>query len=359
MTMKKIQKIALLPFKYAGYVLAIFTGASSFVANPVLGSKMLNRMGLHVVRYTLAHALAHFRWLFLAWKMPSDLRRRFHRDGYVVIEDFLDQDAFAALRLETETVEGEARELSQGDARTQRILLDDQVLAGHPALTGFKGDKKFQHYLDYAGSFSYPALLYLQRIRNGITKGNQGAVAKDPQKNIHSDTFHPTMKAWYFLDDVDRADGPFTYVAGSHQLTWKRLKWEYKKSITAVDQPDGYSEKGSMRATLDDLGEMEFGHPQGLPLKANSLVIANTHGFHCRGQAEGRRGRFELWAMTRLPPFWPLPIMALKMIRPLQEALITRHWRRLDKKNAARGVPSTWHVINPKKVTKKDVSDQD
>ena len=65
---------------------------------------------------------------------------------------------------------------------------------------------------------------------------------------LHADTFHPTMKAWFFIDEVSADKGPFTYVPGSHRLTWARPKWKYRRSITARHFKDGYSEKGSMRA---------------------------------------------------------------------------------------------------------------
>ena len=34
----------------------------------------------------------------------------------------------------------------------------------------------------------------------------------DEQKVIHSDTFFPAIKYWYFPEDVMEADGPFHYV---------------------------------------------------------------------------------------------------------------------------------------------------
>lgn len=348
---KTLKKIFLLPFRFIGYVLAIFTGSNSFVANPIIGSYLLNRLGLHVFRIVLAHMVTRFRWTLLMWKMPKEWRQEFHQNGFLVIKDFLPDEQFQQLRQKAETVTGEARELAQGDARTQRILLDDESLSGQPELKQFIRGRQLNNALDYCGGFAHPALFYLQRIRNG--KPSAGWTEFDPQKNIHSDTFYPTMKAWYFLDDVKAEDGPFTYVPGSHKLSWARLKWEYKKSITVQTVHDGYSEKGAMRASLDDLKSMGMEGPKALPLPANSLVIANTHGFHCRGQAKAGRGRFEIWAYMRKNPFIPLPKLMIRAAQTVEQKTLRWYWGYLDQRNARRGVPSTWHLIDHKEVTKK------
>ena len=36
----------------------------------------------------------------------------------------------------------------------------------------------------------------------------------DPQTDLHTDTFHPTVKAWLFLTDVAADAMPFVYVPG-------------------------------------------------------------------------------------------------------------------------------------------------
>src|SRR3546814_11353522 len=53
----------------------------------------------------------------------------------------------------------------------------------------------------------------------------------DSQTALHSDTYHPTMKAWFFLHDVANDEGPFQYVPGSHRLTPQRIAWEKRKSL--------------------------------------------------------------------------------------------------------------------------------
>src|SRR3546814_16690873 len=85
----------------------------------------------------------------------------------------------------------------------------------------------------YVSSFNVEPLYYIQVILPHRKKGPD-----DPQTALHSDTFHPTMKAWFFLHDVADDEGPFQYVPGSHRLTPERIAWEKRKSLTDVGKLD-------------------------------------------------------------------------------------------------------------------------
>ncbi len=339
------------------WFLQLFTETKSFAANPIIGSHLFNLSGLHVVRLVISHAVSNFRWFLLRPLMPIDLRKKFHQNGFVAIEGFLSEDDFVKLRQDLQNCSGEARELTQGDTFTQRILLDDDGLKDTPELAKLVRNKTYQNYLSYGAAKFHPSLIYLQRIRNGFAKGKQKWGDKDPQKNLHSDTFHPNMKAWYFLDDVPMGKGPFTFVPGSQQLAWKRLKWEYKKSLSAAQNPDGYSKKGSLRILPKDLQEMGLPAPRCLSVKANTLVIANPHGFHCRGQADPETTRFEIWAYSRHNPFNPLPGFGLKVIGKLEAYLLRKYWQHMDQRALKRGGQSSWHIVDSKAVTDENWQD--
>lgn len=331
------------------WLMSLLTPAKSFKSNPVIGSALLNRMGLHVARVLLARVLVWFRWIILSPMMRKDLRQQFHRDGYVVIDGFLDDDQVKSLREEVKAHKGQCRQMLQGDTATQRFLLDEVNLADKPALSALASEDKLQRLLKYGAASLMPPLLYIQRIRNGHR--TSGA---DPQKNMHADTFHPTMKAWLFLEDVSPAKGPFTYVRGSNRLTWARLKWEYQRSLTAKNNPDGYSEKGSFRAAAEDLELMGLPGPEGLAVKAGTLVIANTNGFHGRGHAEAGASRLELWAYSRPTPFNPLPGLPFAWVNRLQMRLLNWHWRRQDAVAARKNSRASWHLIPAEEMTDFD-----
>lgn len=325
------------------WVLALGTQGKSFKANPVIGSRILNTLGLHMVRVLFARATAHIRWAMLAHKMPKDLRTAYQRDGFCVVPGFLDDDALQKIRSEIAEYRGEVRQMTQGNTATQRILLDEAVLDGCPALAATAQSPRLLDLLAYGGATAIRPMLYIQRIRNGFRSGKA-----DPQKTMHSDTFHPTMKAWLFLEDVEAEDGPFTYVRGSNRLSWRRFKWEYRRSRVAATIGDGYSEKGSFRAGSDDLEAMGLPAPEGLTAKAGTLVIANTNGFHGRGQAKDGANRIELWAYSRHNPFSLLPGFGLRSRMRLEHKILHRFWRHKDKVAAQRNSRASWHLIDAK-----------
>jgi len=322
------------------WLFALGTQAKSFKGNPFIGSRLLNLLGLHVLRVSLSHASAWFRWLLLAPLMPKSLRRAYRRDGFVLIENFIDADTVSSLVNEITGFNGGVREMTQGDTATQRILLDKGAAAHMPRTYNAATNSLLRRYLAYAGSKWSHSILYVQRIHNGFRPSHA-----DPQKNMHSDTFHPTMKAWLFLEDVTEDKGPFTYVTGSSRLTRKRLKWEYKRSINAAKMQDKYSEKGSLRADTEALKEMGLPAPKGITAKAGTLVLANTNGFHGRGQAAEGASRLELWAYSRHNPFSLLPGLPLDFVLHIKHWAMQWNWRRLDQRAERRGNQASWHLI--------------
>ena len=287
--------------------------------------------------------------LLLGFGLEADHRQAYFQDGYILIRDFLDKDQFRALRNEVLNAEGEVRECTQGDTLTHRIMLEPDVLRDFPECDAVIRQKRLHRLLKFAAGTNRQPLTYIQTIKNHFVTG-----PADPQKNLHSDTFHPTMKSWFFLDDVNEKNGPFTYVPGSHKLSFARLKWEYFKSIRIAEGDDRYSRNGSLRATSADLREMGLQSPRAFKVPANTLVIANTHGFHCRGEATERSTRTELWTISRNNPFNPFPGIDHPLLNRLQYRLLDRWRQHCDRKAAARGIQSSWHVIDARNTLSKD-----
>ncbi len=284
------------------WALQLFTGAKSFRANRLIGSRVLNRLGLHVARKACAHAVTAARRACLAPLAPAELREAFRRDGYVVVRDFLPAAEFEALQAEATALAAAApRRIQEGDTRTELSLIDDQGLAAAPNLARLLRGRRFLGLCNYLGSRLKHPFCQVQVLQRDF-EANQS----DPQKTLHADTFHPTLKGWFFLDDVDPSKGPFEYVPGSHRLTGKRLKWEYAQSLKAHLSSDEHVSAGSFRAGPEDLDAMGLPPPVSLAVPANTLVLADTVGFHRRGEARDTAPRRAIYVFMRTNPFNPV-----------------------------------------------------
>lgn len=287
-------------WRWPWWLISPFTGAKSFVDNPVIGSVRLNQLGLHTLRVRAAHFLARARRKRLGATVPADLRRQFDANGFIVVSNFLAPLEFAKLRSQSLGLDLPARSQQQGDTVTTRVPVGADLLAAIPDLDHLLRSSAWQSILHYVSSFASRPLYYLQAIRAGFVEGHP-----DPQQDLHSDTFHPSMKAWLFLSDIGEEDAPLTYVAGSHRLTPARIAWERKKSIEVLASGDRLSQRGSLRIAPGELEALGLPAPTRFTVPANTLVVIDTCGFHARGRSSRPTVRTEVWAYCRRSPFIP------------------------------------------------------
>src|SRR6266853_2574843 len=217
----------LMPF----WLAQVFTQEKFFARNPVIGNRWLNEHGLHTARVALAWRLAAARRRRLARLIPAEDRRQLDADGFIVKRDFLPSDVFADLVAQVRDLRAPAREITEGDTITRHIALDPAALDRVPAARRLLDLPQYRNLLRYAGSSAAAPMVYLQTVLAGARDG-----PPDPQRDLHTDTFHPTVKAWLFLSDVEADAMPFVYVPGSHRLTPQRLEWERTMSIAASRQ---------------------------------------------------------------------------------------------------------------------------
>ena len=293
----RLLDIATLPIDALG----VASGAKSFRHNRLIGSPELNRRGLHIKRVAFAERMADARRRRLVHLASAAHREMFAELGYVRVENALPDELFRLVSDEIEGTPLPAREMKQGNAVTRFITLSPNVLRRTPGLRKAIWDDTFQGLLRYIGSSNSDPYVTLHTVLTDPDKGR-----RDPQTSFHSDTFHPTSKAWLFLRDVEIEDGPFSYVPGSHRMTPARLEWEYEQSINARMHKDLHHSGGSFRATEDELRRMGYPKPDLFPLKANTLVVADTHGFHARQPSFRKSTRIALYGSLRASPFYPL-----------------------------------------------------
>ena len=308
------------------WALQLATDAKSFRDNPLIGSRRLNAWGLHVKRVALADRMAASRRRHMERLVANEHREAFARDGFVKIENFLDADAFAALRDQVLSYPGAAREMVQGDTITRRYALDPETLRALPAARALTRDPRWQGLIRYVGSFDTEPLVYIQSILT-----HRYDAPPDPQTKLHADTFHPTVKAWLFLTDVAPDEGPLTYVAGSHRRDTARLAWEKDRSLEARDGSDFLSARGSLRIDQSELAALGLPQPTVFAVRANTLIVCDTSGFHARGPAARPSTRVEMWAYGRRNPFLPWTGLDLTGWSGLAERRVPIHWAFRDR----------------------------
>lgn len=291
-----IGRAALVPL----WTAQLLTGTKSFERNGLIGSERLNRHGLHEFRVRSAHRVAVMRRRRLAGLVSETDRRNFARDGFVMRRDFLPPAAFAGLLNQVKSYRGGLREIVEGDTVMRKIALGPQALAALPALQAVLRSPEWRGLIRYVGSRDAEPVVWIQTILRHAADG-----PADPQTALHADTFHPSVKAWLFLTDVAADAGPFTYVPGSHNLTPERLAWERRTSLSARQSPVPDTRQGSFRVTPDELSAMGLPEPRVFAIPANTLVVADTFGFHARGPSSGPSLRVEIWAYGRRSPFLP------------------------------------------------------
>lgn len=282
------------------WVAQLFSGTKSFERNLLIGSRRLNQWGLHAARVAVAHRLAVARRRKLGRLISAADREAFDRDGFVVRRNFLPPEEFAALVVQLKAYRGPLRDIVEGDTIMRKIALDGHALGRLPALGAVLRSRDWRGLIRYAGARNAEPVVWVQSILRHARPG-----PRDPQTLLHADTFHPTVKAWLFLTDVAEDAGPFTYVPGSHRLSAPRLAWEKRMSLDARRSPNAEIRQGSPRIDEAALAGLGLPPPRAFAVPANTLIVADTFGFHARGPSAGASLRVEIWAYGRRSPFLP------------------------------------------------------
>lgn len=303
-------------------------------------------MGLHRFRVKQAAKLAEKRRQKLAKNLTQEEVEQFKKNGFILKENFLSEDDFAQLSKELLETPIETRETLQGDTVTRRMALDGETLEHLPATKKLLNNEKWQGLLNYVASSKVQPMYYVQVILSQVRKSRP-----DPQTNLHSDTFHSSVKAWLFLTDVAEDEGPFVYVAGSHMVNEQRLDWEYKQSIQMNEKSNVLSRRGSLRIHPNELAHLGYGQPQAFAVKKNTLVVADTYGFHARGPSVRSSTRIELWAYGRRSPFLPWVGFNVLAFPIVKQHLIPWYWKGLDYLEQKYQRKNPWRKIGKMKAT--------
>lgn len=277
-----------------------------------VGSRRGNRLGLHVARVLLASLCAGVR-RSLAPGREADLAAVMQRDGVLVLENALPGGLFERAREEF------ARALSAHEARVPRPPCNTRGF-GAPLPNAWGFDRydggSLNRFMEigpespalreaFADDGALAARLRplvgtrvaLDRFMLYLLVHGDENERPDLQRKVHCDTFHETFKLWYFLDEVKLEHGPLMFARGSHRNTPARLAWERRCIL------DGRSGSAAFRIGDDTLRALGWDTPTPVLAPANTLVLANTRGFHCRATARAGTERASVYANLRPAAF--------------------------------------------------------
>lgn len=268
-------------------------------------SRSANLLGLQVARIFIARVLLAARRVLTRKERDSETKALL-RDGFVVIPGFLSDEDLRQVR----------REFHLGTTLdefvTKRVMDTAGLLRISCTITSpkrrvftrtvrcFLGSDHIQrilaaydgrHSLRSVGSIFQLSFWRTQRCDSEI---NDYEKADHTNTELHSDSFQSVVKFFFYLDDVAEEDGPHAYVPKSHRLTIWRLVFEYVNSITSMRESPRLPANGFWAAKQSPLKQC---HP------ANTLIVADTFGFHQSLLPEPGRGRSIVYLQYRSPPF--------------------------------------------------------
>ncbi len=271
--------------------------ARVFSSTKKVESPLLNTLGVQVARTVSAHALYRVK----PWHHDASWEKHVHalrEDGMVAIENFLPDDVFSRLREQTFAWMNDpaaTRRLHQhGRTSVEQFDILSAPEDKYPELHRYL-DNPTLHVLMEAGEKRRIDFHSGCRVAERVSFSD--STEHDQENDLHMDIFFHTHKAWLYLNPVTLEDGPLTFVKGSHKISLERLKLEYQESLKS-------NTKGSRRITEEEMRQRGL-HETVLTCNANTLVVANTCGYHRRSHGLAGHQRFALHVSARYNPFLP------------------------------------------------------
>jgi len=266
----------------------------------VLNSLILNLLGFQPFRYVLGKTLY---WLKLKitknYNLENNISTEVIKLGYAKKNNFLLQEEFLKIKKEynqaIHEVKKEANNKKQSDInRYTKLKIDENTKDKFPAIHRLKDNLVLKNIFK---GCELKSDIHISCMLEKIEVFDN--TIHDENRDFHYDTFHNTFKAWLFLNNVTEKQGPFHIIPESHKFSIKRFFSEYWFSIL-------YSLKiineGSFRVDKKKKIKLSKESIKAEVLE-NTLVVANTHGLHCRGDAKNGTIREAIHFWTRTHPY--------------------------------------------------------
>lgn len=225
------------------------------------------------------------------------------RDGVLVIPDFLSERQFSLVREEFERARnkfelGEFRNVTNGRLKVSKYFVSD----GEEEFKYMREFLQENQFIQHIASATIRRLIASKPIMViSVFRQNDSGLDNDIENILHADLHTSTVKAFFYLNDIDESNGAFIYAKGSHRLSFNRIRHEYDMSVRTAKLRRGDSDipesllatRGPNKRNLisgEYMRKLKVVETQ-FAGKANTLLIANNMGFHRRGEFYGERSR--------------------------------------------------------------------
>ena len=276
---------------------------SIFTTEKIVDFKILNLFGLQILRYLFSKII---NLIFSFFFHNKKILHNYNNDGYLLIDNFLDLHEYKKLKDEFEIIINTKGKNVYESANDNHKTLNSSINyttydyednsiseVKFPNIKKFYNNTKVNELFRNAeNKKDIHLLMRLERIQ---TKDN---FKNDANAHWHVDTFHDTHKGWLYLTDVKKENGPFNYLAGSNNFSFMRLIWEYKNSTQFF-----FNKNLTPFFVNEEISKKYESKKIQFTCHENCFLIANTHGYHRRGDADPNQIRDAIAFYTRENPF--------------------------------------------------------
>ena len=275
--------------------------------NHIVPSPLANRLGVPVIRTLLADILIKLR-RFKNCRPKDDYEKKLIKDGIVVIPNFLPDQDFKELKSEFDnniSILENVKIVKKGSMQVNIRNVEQNEYEKFPAMKKFARNKQLIRLI----SVGEGTKVVNELKKFDLEKTIFGDPNKDTDGNVpfHADIHFHSHKVLYYMSDVTEEGGPFVYCKNSHLNNLDRLLFEFKRGQLKDSHKEGWRiqehlDKKFFKNYFIKLKTNEY----KVACPANTLVIANVHGFHKRGESISGVERSLIRIPYRYNPLGPI-----------------------------------------------------